>query len=74
LNEKIEYYKKLTQSRKLADGNVYNYESDDDCEKISLDELDFINKCEDENELDKETESPSKKIYKTKKSSNTLVK
>lgn len=71
LKEKIEYYKKITANRKLADGETYNYESDDDDEKISLEELDFITKSDGEIALDKELEKlidlePTKKVYKTK--------
>lgn len=80
LLEKIEKLKKLTQNRKLADGNIYNYDSDDDKEdtKITSDELDLICKCEGEIVLDDEIEKllnaeTIDKTYKFKKKS-TIVK
>jgi hypothetical protein len=80
--EKIEKLKKITKERKLADGNIYNYDSDNDDkenEKLSLDELDFITKDDGEIALDKEIEKlfdtvPSEKIYKSKKSKTIIVK
>lgn len=81
LLEKIEKLKKLTQNRKLADGNIYNYDSDDDKEdtKITSDELDLICKCEGEIVLDDEIEKllnveTTDKTYKFKKPKPTIVK
>jgi hypothetical protein len=81
LMEKIEKLKKITTERKLADGNIYNYDSDDDKEdeKLSLDELDLICKSDGEIALDKEIEKlldvqPSEKKYKSKKTKNIIVK
>jgi hypothetical protein len=81
LMEKIEKLKKLTTDRKLADGNIYNYDSDDDKEdeKLSLDELDLICKSDGEIALDKEIEKlldaqPSEKKYRSKKNKNIIVK
>jgi len=69
LHKQIEKLKKLTQKIKLADGNIYNYDSDDDKEdyKLKVDEINLIcnNECEEENT---DTDKPKKVVYRTKKS------
>jgi hypothetical protein len=69
LLKEIEKLQKLTKKLKLADGEVYNYDSDDD-EKMSSNELEeLLNLTLQPVEAPKELETPTKKkkIIKTTK-------